>query len=62
LNEVVVIFLANSRISNTAPFFCCLLELVSHTFKEGDSYSMRKLVRNWIASKRSVTNAILDFC
>ena len=37
VSEVIVIFLQLILFANTAPIYCSLLGLVSHTFSEGDS-------------------------
>ena len=60
VSEVIVIFLQPILFANTAAFFCSLLGFVSHTLQRATA--VRKLARDGIASKRSITDAILRLC
>jgi len=52
-----VIFLQLILFANTAAFFYTLLVLVSHSYEK--TTAVRKLARDGVASKRSITHAIL---
>jgi len=52
VSEVIVLFLKPVVFANTDAFFFSLLGLVSHCF-------LRKLARDGVASRRSITHAIL---
>jgi len=56
VSEVIVSFLQVILFANTAAFFCFLLRSVLHSFWEADS--LRKLARDGVASKRSITYAM----
>jgi len=53
VSEMIAIFLQLILFANTAAFFCSLLGLVWHSFLEGTA--VRKLARDGIVSKRSIT-------
>jgi len=56
--SVIVIFLQLILVGNTDAFFYSLLGLVSHYVFEKAAV-VRKLARDGVASKRSITHAIL---
>jgi len=55
VSEVIVIFLQLILFASTAAFFCSLLELVSTLFFEKATAVRRKLARDGVASKRSIS-------
>jgi len=58
VSEEIATFLQLILFANTTAFFCSLLGLVSHSFEKATA-AMRKLTRDGVASKRSITYAIL---